>query len=46
LLANEIGHAFGIAELGHISRDGQIRRRYWAHTPIITWAERHGIEIT
>jgi hypothetical protein len=45
LLANEIAHAFGIAELGHISRDGQIRRRYWAHTPIVTWAEQHGIAI-
>lgn len=46
LLVNEIGHAFGIAEIGHISRDGQIRRRHWAHTPIATWAEQHGIELT
>jgi len=46
LLVNEIGHAFGIAEIGHISRDGQIRRRHWAHTPIAAWAEQHGIELT
>ncbi len=46
LLVNEIGHVFGIAELGQISRDGRIRRRYWAHTPITTWAEQRGIGIT
>jgi hypothetical protein len=46
LLISGIGHAFGVAELGHLSREGQIRRRYWAHTPITAWAEQHGIEVT
>lgn len=46
LLVSGIGHAFGVAELGHLSREGQIRRRYWAHTPITAWAEQHGIEVT
>jgi hypothetical protein len=46
LLVNQIAHAFGIAELGQLTRDGQIRRRHWAHIPITTWADQHGIEIT
>lgn len=46
LLINGIGHAFGFAELGHLSREGQIRGLYWAHSPITDWAEQHGIEVT
>jgi hypothetical protein len=32
--------------MGQISRDGQLRRRYWTRTPIASWAEQHGIEIS
>ena len=46
VLADEIGQAFGIAELGQFSRDGQLRRRYWSQTQIVAWAEQHGIKIT
>lgn len=46
LLADEIGQACGIPELGQLSREGQLRRRYWSQTQIVTWAEQHGIEIT
>ncbi len=46
LLVNQIGHAFGTAELGQLSSDGRIRSRYWTHTPITDWAEQHGIEIS
>lgn len=46
LLVNEIGQAFGVAEMPQLSRDGQLRRRYWSGQQIVTWAEQHGIEVT
>ena len=45
-LVNEIGQAFGVAEMGQLSRDGQIRRPYWSDQQIIRWAEQNGIEVT
>jgi hypothetical protein len=46
LLVNEIGQAFGVAEMGQLSRDGQLRRPYWSQQLITTWAEQNGIEVT
>lgn len=46
LLIDEIGQAFGVPEMGQLSRDGRLRRPYWGHTEIITWAEQHGIGVT
>jgi hypothetical protein len=46
LLVSEIGHAFGVPEMGQLSRDGQLRRRYWGQREMVTWAQEHGIEIT
>ncbi len=48
-LTDEIGQAFGIVEMGQLSRDGRIRRHYWNwqdQQPIMSWAERHQIEVT
>lgn len=46
LLVNEIGQAFGVAEMGQLSRDGQLRRLYWRGQDVGTWAEQNGIEVT
>jgi hypothetical protein len=46
LLVNEIGQGFGVAEIRQLSRDGQLRRRYWSGKQMVTWAEQHGIEVT
>jgi hypothetical protein len=46
LLADEIGQAFGVAEMGQLTRNGQLRRPYWSGPQILTWAEQHGIEVT
>jgi hypothetical protein len=46
-LTNEIGQAFGIAEMAQLRRDGAIRRRYWnlwAH--LEPWADRYQIEVS
>jgi hypothetical protein len=32
--------------MGQVSRDGQIRRRYWSGSQVIAWAEQQGIEVT
>jgi hypothetical protein len=32
--------------MGHLSCDGQLRRRYCSSEQIITWAEQNGIEVT
>ena len=45
-LVNEIGQAFGVAEMGQLSRDGLLRRGYWSQQQIIRWAEQNGIEVT
>jgi hypothetical protein len=44
-LVNEIGQAFGVAEMRQLSRDGQIRRPNWSQQQIIRWAEQNGIEV-
>jgi hypothetical protein len=46
LLVDEIGQAFGVPEMGQLSRDGQLRRPYWGDQQIIAWAEQHGLEVT
>ena len=49
-LIDEIGQAFGIAEMGQLRRDGAIRRLYWNPYPwqaqIVAWADEHQIEVT
>lgn len=48
-LADELGQAFGIPELGQFSRDGRIRRRYWRQgwqQLVAAWADQNGIEVT
>jgi len=49
LLLDQVGHAFGVAEMGQLSHDGQMRQPYWGttwRTQISAWAEQHGIEVT
>ncbi|RZU75111.1 hypothetical protein EV384_3638 [Micromonospora kangleipakensis] len=50
LLLDELGQAFGVPEMGQLSRDGRIRRPYWAshglRGPIVAWAEKNDIEVT
>lgn len=48
-LANEIGQAFGIPEMGHLSPTGEVRQRYWGHSSrqlLVNWAEENGITLT
>jgi hypothetical protein len=48
-LVDEIGQAFGIPELGQLSRDGTIRWRYWSSTwqqGLVRWAEQNEIRVT
>jgi hypothetical protein len=35
-----------IAEMGQLSHEGQLRRRYWSYPQMITRAEDNGIEVT
>jgi hypothetical protein len=38
---DEVGTSFGIPEMGQLSLDGEIRRRYWNDPKtILGWAER------
>ncbi|MFI7661782.1 helix-turn-helix domain-containing protein [Micromonospora parva] len=49
ILLDEVGHSFGVPEMGQLSRDGKVRRRYWSRptqTHISEWAESYGIEVT
>ncbi|MFC0504958.1 helix-turn-helix domain-containing protein [Micromonospora costi] len=49
LLLDELGQAFGVPEMGQLSRDGRIRRQYWSssrNSEIVAWAEAYGIEVT
>ena len=46
-LLDEVGTSFGIPEMGQLSLDGEIRRRYWKDPgALLGWAERHGITAT
>jgi hypothetical protein len=46
-LLDEVGTSFGIPEMGQLSLDGEIRRRYWKDSgALLGWAERHGITVT
>ena len=46
-LLDEVGTSFGIPEMGQLSWNGEIRRRYWQDQgPLLGWAERHGITVT
>ena len=43
-LLDEVGTSFGIPEMGQLSLDGEIRRRYWKDSgALLEWAERYGI---
>lgn len=49
LLLDELGQAFGVPEMGQLTRDGRIRRGYWnssRQSEIVQWAEAYGIEVT
>lgn len=49
LLIDELGQAFGIPEMGQLTRDGRLRRRSWDNSQqaeIIDWANSHGIQVT
>lgn len=49
LLLHEVGQAFGVPELGQLTRDGKIRLPYWERrlqTHLRSWAEAVGIEVT
>ena len=47
-LIDEIGQAFGMAEMAQLSRDGAVRRRYFSHlqSQLVAWAVQHQIEVT
>jgi hypothetical protein len=48
-LADEIAQAFGVPEMGQLSRDGELRQRYWSRdrqAEMVAWAERNGITVT
>lgn len=46
-LLDELGTSFGIPEMGQLSLDGEIRRRYWRDpAALLPWAERHSITVT
>ncbi|MGW7610307.1 AlbA family DNA-binding domain-containing protein [Streptomyces sp. NPDC054766] len=48
LVADELFHAFGIAEAAPISRDGEIRTSAWSpdlKSKIVRWASGHGIVV-
>jgi hypothetical protein len=47
-LVDEIGQAFGIPELGQLTRDGRVRRRYWGtrQEAVVKWAEQNEIQVT
>lgn len=49
MLVDELGQSFGFPEMGQISRDGQIRIRYWGRTwadAIKGWADRCDVTVT
>lgn len=46
-LLDEVGTSFGIAEMGLLSPEGEIRRRHWSNPkPILEWAAHYGIQAT
>lgn len=48
-LADEIGQAFGVPEMGQLSPAGAIRRRYWnrgLQTALVKWAGENNIPVT
>jgi hypothetical protein len=48
-LADDLAQSFGIAELGQVSRTGEVRIRYWRsqdQAQIHTWAEALGIALS
>jgi len=48
-LVDELGQAFGVTELGQLTRDGKIRRPYWSprawQQPLADWALQNGITV-
>lgn len=49
ILTADIGQAFGVTELGQLSRDGELRPAQWNpqgwQQSLIHWAEDHGIAV-
>lgn len=49
LLLTDIAQAFGVAELGQLNREGEVRLRYWRSAiqqQVKSWCEAHSIEAT
>ncbi|MET9229161.1 ATP-binding protein [Lentzea sp. NPDC003310] len=47
-VADELGQFYGIAEMGQLTTEGQVRRRYWSHGlqgPVGKWAEANDIPV-
>jgi hypothetical protein len=48
-LLNELAQPFGVVELGQLSRDGAVRRRYWGQAwqgDVVEWAEHNDVPVT
>ncbi len=48
LLMDELAQWFGIPEMGQLTRDGRVRRRYWSHRTVArmeAWVEGSDVEI-
>jgi hypothetical protein len=48
-LLDELGQAFGIAEMGQLSRAGEVRAKYWNHEwrpLVVAWAEANQVAVT
>jgi hypothetical protein len=48
-LADELGQAFGVPEMGQLSPAGEIRRKHWNHrlqAHLVAWADANNITVT
>jgi hypothetical protein len=48
-LANELGQAFGVPELGQLAPDGAVRRMYWGKPhgeQVVAWATDRGVAVS
>lgn len=46
-LIDELGQVFGIPEMGQLTHDGEVRRRYWGgyQPKMVAWAEQYGVAV-
>lgn len=48
-LVDELGQVFGIPEMGQLTREGEVRIRYWGRSNkerVLAWADAHGIAVS